>query len=532
MPDREEMKEPPRASATVEIDQTLTDVPASRSTRSKLQSMADLGAVAASERAAGKRVVLCHGVFDVLHLGHIRHLKLAREEGDVLIVTLTADQYVNKGPGRPIFTEHMRAEMISVLEYVDWVAVNHAPTALTAIEAVQPDIYVKGSDYENPEEDVTGKIREERSAVESYGGMVVFTRDVTFSSSNLINKYFDIYDPPLREYLDRQRGAKVLAPAIDLIESVRDMSVLLVGDTIIDEYRYVIPLGKAAKENIITTLGRDTETFAGGIIAAANDVASFCKHVEVITTLGNDEYAEFVRASVKPNVTLTTVSLDRPTTRKTRFVDRGASLRKLFEVYTMDDAPSDALDDFVRARARHHDVTIVTDFGHGAIVPSTVDALVQNSRFLAVNTQTNSGNAGFNFITKYPRADYICIDAPEARFAMVDRYNDLETIAERYLPERVPCKNIMITHGAAGSVAHNPREGTFRVPAFTKTVVDTVGAGDALFAITAPMVAAGGAMEKIGLIGNAVGAMKVGIVGHRSAIDKVSLIKYLTSLLK
>src|SRR5437868_588138 len=96
---------------------------------SKIRSLADLGKIAAGARADGRTVAQCHGVFDVLHLGHVRHFEIGRRSADILIVTLTGDQYVNKGPGRPIFSEALRAEMLAALECVDYVAINQAPSA-------------------------------------------------------------------------------------------------------------------------------------------------------------------------------------------------------------------------------------------------------------------------------------------------------------------------------------------------------------------------------------------------------------------
>ncbi|MEA6155771.1 hypothetical protein ONJ48_23565, partial [Salmonella enterica subsp. enterica serovar Virginia] len=126
---------------------------------------------------------------------------------------------------------------------VDWVGINQTSSAEPVLDTVRPDIYVKGSDYENPEDDVTGKIAVERDAVERHGGRVVFTRDVTFSSSSLLNRYFDIYDPPLRDYLQKVREGGGAERLLKLIDKIQDMHVVLVGDTIIDEYQYVTALG-------------------------------------------------------------------------------------------------------------------------------------------------------------------------------------------------------------------------------------------------------------------------------------------------
>ena len=141
------------------------DSPSLLEAHAKIKTIEELGEIARSAQAKGRTVALCHGVFDLVHLGHIRHIQAARNEGDVVMVTVTADLYVNKGPGRPIFPENMRAEMLASLAHVDWVGINHTSSAEPVLDTVRPDIYVKGSDYENPEDDITGKIR--RSATPS-----------------------------------------------------------------------------------------------------------------------------------------------------------------------------------------------------------------------------------------------------------------------------------------------------------------------------------------------------------------------------
>ena len=209
--------------------------------REKIQSLDQLAIVAGEARAAGRNIVLAHGVFDLMHLGHIRHLQEARSCGDTLIVTLTADRFVNKGPGRPVFNQQMRAEMIAALEFVDWVGINDAPTATPILRSLKPTVYVKGIEYADAGDDVTGGIIEEREAVEAGGGRIHFTDDITFSSSSLINQHLGIYDEELRSYLDGVRTSTLRNELVALIERVSDLQVTLVGDTIIDEYQYVEP---------------------------------------------------------------------------------------------------------------------------------------------------------------------------------------------------------------------------------------------------------------------------------------------------
>ena len=506
--------------------------------RDKIKSVEELAGLAARGKRAGARVVLAHGVFDLLHMGHVRHLETARREGDLLFVTLTADRHVNKGPGRPVFPELMRAEMVAALECVDAVGISNWQTAEGVLRLVQPDVYIKGPDYAAEAEDITGNIARERELVERLGGRVVYTDDVTFSSSSLINRHLNVYDSEVTGFLTGLRERELGPAILRAVESIAQQRVLLVGETIIDEYQYTQPMGKSAKENIIASRYEGREVFAGGVIASANHVADFVKHVEVITCLGEtDSHEELIRAALKPNVTAHFIRLPKvPTIRKCRFVDPG-HMRKLFEVYHFDDTPlAGALEAelvrLVAERAAAFDVVIVNDFGHGMMTANAIEQVIRGATFLAVNAQSNSANLGFNPITKYGRADYVCIDAPEARLATRQRFLDLGQLIQGPLREQVDCDRIIVTHGQHGCLTFDLSCGLAKVPAFTRQVVDTVGAGDAFLSVTAPLVAAGMPMELVGVVGNAAGALKVAIVGHRRSVEKVPLLKFLTALLK
>ena len=124
----------------------------------KIKTLPELAATLAGLRGQKRRIVHCHGVFDLLHVGHLRYFQEAKAMGDVLVVTLTTDRYVNKGPHRPAFTEQLRAEVLAGLECIDFVAINPTPSAIEAIQLLRPDVYVKGPDYKDASKDVTGKI--------------------------------------------------------------------------------------------------------------------------------------------------------------------------------------------------------------------------------------------------------------------------------------------------------------------------------------------------------------------------------------
>ena len=155
-----------------------------------------------------KKIILCHGTFDLLHAGHYRHFQESKDFGDILIVSITADKYINKGPGRPFFNEHLRAEMIASLSYIDYVVIIDEPTAVKAIESLKPHIYVKGQDYKSKSNDLTNKIKLEEKKLIKVGGVLKHTSNITFSSTSIINKNFPVYDSDLRKFLStyKKRG--------------------------------------------------------------------------------------------------------------------------------------------------------------------------------------------------------------------------------------------------------------------------------------------------------------------------------------
>ena len=270
------------------------------------------------------------------------------------------------------------------------------------------------------------------------------------------------------------------------------LRVLFVGDAIVDEYVYVEALGKSPKEHLIATRHVGQERFEGGVKAAAAHLRTFVGEVEVL---------------YGPQETL-----------KRRFVDK-TYVRKLFEVQYQYGGHHRTLEDISR-----FDVVVICDFGHGAITDGLKEKLEKEARFLVVNAQTNAANYGYNLITKYGRADLVVIDEPEARLAAGDRDSDIETVMRGFSG----FKRVIVTHGAQGAYGLD-QTGFWFEPAFTQKVVDTMGAGDAFLSVAAAYAAVGTPMRELLRIGNAAGALKTQIIGHRRSITKGELVEYLAA---
>ena len=505
--------------------------------REKIKTLIELAELISSLRSEGNKIVHCHGVFDLLHVGHIRYLEHAKKMGNTLIVTVTRDQYVNKGPNRPAFTEHLRAESLAALDCVDYVAVNQWPTAVETIRLLKPDFYVKGSDYKNSKDDITGKINDEEEAVNSIGGEIRFTEDITFSSSHLINSIIPSFDEETNRYLHEFRRKFSPDEIINQIENLRELKVMVIGEAIIDEYVYCGSMGKSGKESVLVMKYLSKERYAGGALAIANHLSDFCDKVTLLSYLGDKKPEEdFVRNRLAANIEpIFVYKAESPTITKRRFLD-SYSLNKLLGVYDLNGEPLNGEDenilcDILKERLQEFDLTIVADYDHGLITPKIIDILTNDVSFLAVNTQINAANIGFHTISKYSHADYVCIHEGEIRLDQRSREGDLRDLVCD-LSTRMNNPSVMITRGSNGSLFYRRDEGFTSCPAFAVKIVDRIGAGDAVFALTSLMAANKAPSDLISFVGNLVGADAVSIVGNKRTIDRTKLMKSITSLMK
>jgi rfaE bifunctional protein nucleotidyltransferase chain/domain len=151
--------------------------------RNKVLNLKQLAARALQLQAAGGTVAMCHGCFDILHAGHLRHFEAAKAMADCLVVTVTPDRYVNKGPNRPVFPQEQRAELVAGLGVVDWVSINRWDSAVETIRLICPDVFVKGQEYESQAERVNVNFLVEAKAVEQVGGRIAYTYEVILSST-------------------------------------------------------------------------------------------------------------------------------------------------------------------------------------------------------------------------------------------------------------------------------------------------------------------------------------------------------------
>lgn len=485
-------------------------------------------------RREGKKIVHCHGTFDLVHPGHIVHLQEARKLGDVLAVTVTDEKHINKGPGRPFFNDALRVRTLAALECVDYVVLIPHAAAVEAIETIQSHIYCKGTEYADAAHDVTGNIHDDVATVERLGGEVRYLGEIVFSSTRLLNRHFATINTEVADFCADL--ASRVAPT-DLAEAVNGFSglrVLVVGDTIFDKYSFVKVQGLTSKNRIISGRYLEEEVQAGGALAVYRHLKQFTPSVRLVSLLGAEPWlAPTLRAHLPAEDDATVRDEDFVSIIKQRFVEpvsEGKDISKLFAVNFINaGAPLSAVIDRVlgrlEAEIKSCDLVVLADFGHGLMQQVVRDFLQDSRVFLALNCQTNSNNHGFNIISRqYRRADVFSLDEQELLLSCGHRHVDFNAELAR-LRAHLGARAGWLTRGAIKTLGTDANGHSAACPPLGDDITDTIGAGDAFFSVMALAAFRNLPVDLTTFLGQLAGAQAVKIVGNREAISKPVLLK-------
>ena len=434
-----------------------------------------------------QKVIMCHGVFDIVHPGHIRHLMYAKSKAPILIASLTADRHIEKGRYRPHVPQDLRALNLAALEPVDYVIIDENATPLENIRTIQPDFFAKGYEY-NATGTLGQRTQEELDAVQAYSGELLFTPgDIVYSSTELINvsppvlkfeKLFTLMDNEgvsfdmLRRTLDRLAGKRVH----------------VVGDAIVDSYTYCMMIGGQTKTPTMSVLFEKKVDFVGGAAIVAQHMMAAGASVVLSTVLGDDALKDVVldglaQAGVECRPIIDTT---RPTVNKNVIVAGGYHLLK---VDTLDNS---SITDHVLhqlegdIRKTNVDAVVFSDFRHGIFNRRTIPPLIEAipaGCFRAADSQVASrwGN-----IIEFKGFDLITPNEREARFALGDQDSGIRPLASM-LFDRAQCKMMILKLGDRGVLVcrgpdHERHDSFFVMDSFVDHLVDPLGAGDALLA--------------------------------------------------
>lgn len=490
-------------------------------------------------RIDNKTIALCHGVFDLVHPGHIIHLQQAKEMADVLVVSVTAAKYVRKGPGRPYFNDELRLQFLAAIECVDYVMLSEGYTVEDIVESVEPDIYVKGEEYAKEGEDLTGKITSERKFVEQHGGKIKYTGGQVFSSTKMINIALSGLPQEVIRYMEDFKTRYSMEDVRHYTQKASLLKILVVGDIIIDKYTYCTVQGLMSKDTAYSSRLDYTEEYLGGAGIIARHLHGFSENVTIMSIVGNEEDIQCqILEQLEDEVQMKLeYSKLMPTIIKHRYLTRNAKrdeYRKIFSISNIQthmDCEKEVKDKFKKQLIEEigeFDAVFVCDFGHGLIDNEIKEMIEEKAKYLVLNCQANSMNYGLNIITKYKKADLFTLDQKELRLAY-PMYASDEQFALQKLSGYLHGKG-WLTRGSSG--AWGIEEGNvYECPAFTLKVKDTVGAGDAFYAVAGLYAAAGAPIEFATMMGNVGGALAVNIVGNKEPVEKVNILKFTSTLM-
>ena len=404
---------------------------------SKIIAFDNLSETICKEKAKGKTIVQCHGTFDLIHPGHIIHFEEAKSLGDVLVITLTAEKHVNKGPGRPYFNDQLRILSLTSLEFVDYVSIVPHVAAVEAIETVKPDIYCKGKEYENQANDVTGNIKDDVETVKRVGGKIAYVGSVVFSSSKLLNHIFSKHSKNTKNLIQQLATEFPLDKLREIVDQFSSLKVLVIGDIIFDKYSTVAVQGLTSKNRILSSRFVDESLQPGGALAIFRHIREFTPQVKLLSLVGKetwvekflDDYLSFEENWVFQESSFTTII-------KHRFVEPlsdGKELSKLFSFnHLNEDYPEkviiNKLSEKLKRESTNFDLVLVADFGHGVMSDDIRNIVQEKAPFLSLNCQTNSNNYGFNVINRqYQRADSFSLDQTEMSLACgKKKFNEIQ----------------------------------------------------------------------------------------------------------
>ena len=455
------------------------------------------------------KTILCHGNFDVVHPGHVRHLSYAKTKGKILIVSLTADKFIKKGRNKPFVPENLRALNLAAFEMVDYVLIDRNVTPLNTVKTLKPDFFCKGFEYSSVSRNF--RTDEESKAVKSYGGKMIFSPgDIIFSST----KFLNISEPniEIEKVMNLMISNKIkFSDLYNTINNLRTVKAHVVGDLIIDQYTYTSFIGGQTKTPTPSVLLNDEKKYVGGAGVVAKHIKSAGADVEFTSVVGSDENFKFAKKDLKKSLIKFNYFMDnRPTTLKNAIISSG---QRLIKIDKLDNSPISnelTLKILSQIKKRKNDIFIFSDFRHGMFHKKNISILsksIPNNKLRIADTQVASrwGN-----ILDFSSFDLITPNEKEVRFALADQDSNISELT-RNLQKKMKFKGLILKLGKKGVfVIDRTKKSSksFYLPSFAKNVVDPVGAGDALLAYSSLAFYFSNCMIKSSIIGNIAAAIE------------------------
>ena len=457
--------------------------------------------------------VFVSGTFNVLHPGHLRLLKFARESGEKLVVGVLSDRIAGVAAHVP---QELRLDSVKMNGLVDDAFIIE-DSVIDVILKLKPALVVKGKEHRTHE-------NSEQKAVDSYGGKLLFSSgDVVFSSLDLIRREMGIQEPkaislPIDFML--RRGV-TNSSLLSLLAKMEKVKVVVVGDTIADEYISCDPLGMSEEDPTIVVTPISTKTFIGGAAIVAAHASSLGAQVQFFSVVGDDKTADFCREELTKFGVKHDLLVDdsRPTTLKQRFRSHAKTLLRVSHLAqrSIDESLQRDLIIKVTKACEDSDLLIFSDFNYGCLPQAVVDQIiavaVKNKIKIVADSQSSSQ---IGDISRFKNTDLLTPTEREARLALRNTEDGLVVIAEM-ICEATNGKAAILKLGEQGIlIRFRNTDGweTDQIPALNSAPQDVAGAGDCMLVASSLALTVGANLWEAGLLGSLAAAIQVGRVGN------------------
>lgn len=484
------------------------------------------------EKSKSKTIIMCHGTFDLIHIGHLDHLLEAKKYADLLVVSLTTDKFIKKGPNRPLFKFQERAYHLSCLEFVDFIIPSNSATAIENIISLKPNFYCKGIDYKKSKDDLTTNIIHEMNAAKKCKSKVIITETKKLSSSNIINLRFDLFSDNQKLFLSKIRSNYSFKTVLDKFQKIEKIKVAVIGETIFDKYNYGLTLGKSGKDPFLTMLKDQEKLYPGGSLAIANTVGSFVNNVTLYTN-GSDEndYKNFLNKFRTKKLRINFLKNSKNKILKERFIDLNSNV-KLLGYYHIEKNlnNNDSVIKKFKSQLNNFDVVIIADYGHHLLDHKIIESISSKSKFLAINVQKNSYTNDTHTLSKYQNCNLIIINETELRSLLNDDSNDIYKLS-KLLRKQIKYEYLIVTSGKDGARLFSKNK-NIHVPSFSDSIIDKVGTGDTMLAIISIFLFERKEEDLALLMGSLGASHSLSSYANSNTINKEYIVKSISHLIQ
>lgn len=461
------------------------------------------------------KLVLVSGDFNVLHPGHIRLLRFAKDCGDTLVVVVNGDKKITQ---ENYHDQEHRLAVISSIACVDFSFASDEPIE-QIIELLRPDIIVKGREHEH-------RYNPEQAAISHYGGKLVFSSGDTLQRTTSVFSYEQLPVIDVKKIKAFMVSHDIeMKDILDILQKFKQLNVAVVGDTIVDEYMQCNAVGMSQEDPTIVVTPDESKLFLGGAgITSAHTKALGAQAVSFLTIVGDDNLAKFaLEKATDYQVKIHLFTDDtRPTTKKKRYRVGNKTLLRVndFKEHDISAELQESILSKVSNIIGSIDLLVLSDFNYGVLPQPLVEKLIslcrQNGVFVAADSQTSSQVGD---ISRFQHVDLVTPTEREIRVALNNNRDGLIILTEK-LHQKINCGNIVVTladEGALLHIADKDIQGKWhndKIPALASNPKDPAGAGDCLLAATAMSMRCGANLKLATLIGSIAAACQVSTVGN------------------